>query len=67
MEIMFTFTTLLGASGTLIASGVAELILSKYGKEDLAATLKKLTFLGAYGYGLYICLQVVKTAASLFL
>lgn len=64
---MFTFTTLIGASGTLIASGVAEKILCHYGKNDLAITLQKMTFLGAYGYGLYICFQVVKTAISLFL
>lgn len=64
---MFTFTTLLGASGTLIASGIAEKVLSRYGKDDLAETLKKLTFLGAYGYGLYVCFKVVTTAASLFL
>jgi hypothetical protein len=64
---MFTFTTLLSASGTLIVSGIAESLLSRYGKEDLANTLKKLTFLGAYGYGLYICVKVVQTAASIFL
>jgi hypothetical protein len=64
---MFTFTTLLGASGTLIASGVAGKILSHYGKEDLSKTLHVLTYLGAYGYGLYICFKVVQVAASTFL
>ena len=64
---MFTFTTLLGASGTLIVSGVVDAILCKKGKEDLAETLRKLTYLGAYGYGLYVCFKVVTTAACLFL
>jgi hypothetical protein len=64
---MFTFATVLGASGTLIASGVAGTILSHYGKSDLAETLSTLTNLGAYGYGLYIAYQVVRVAASAFL
>jgi hypothetical protein len=64
---MFTFATLLGASGTLIASGIAETILFKKGKEDLAETLNKLTYLGVYGYGLYICFKVIVTAARTFL
>ena len=64
---MFTFTTVLGASGTLIASGVAGKLLSHYGKNDLAETLSVLTNLGAYGYGLYLAVQVVRVAASAFL
>jgi hypothetical protein len=64
---MFTFTTVLGASGTLIASGVAGKILSYYGKADLAETLHTMTHLGAYGYGLYICFKVVRMAAGVFL
>ena len=64
---MFTFTTLLGASGTLIASGIADKLLCKYGKEGLAETLHKLTYFGAFGYGIYICVEVVRLAASLFL
>jgi hypothetical protein len=64
---MFTFTTLLGASSTLIVSGVADKLLCKYGKEGLAETLRKLTYLGAFGYGLFICVRVVQLAASLFL
>jgi len=64
---MFTFTTVLGASGTLIASGVASSILSHYGKGDLAETLHTLTHLGAYGYGLYVCYKVVQVAARVFL
>lgn len=64
---MFTFTTLIGASGTLIASGIADRILCRYGKESLAETLRKLTFLGVYGYGLYMSFKVVQVAASLFL
>ena len=64
---MFTFTTLLGASGTLIASGVADKLLCKYGKENLAETLRTVTYFGAYGYGIYICVRVIQVAASLFL
>jgi hypothetical protein len=64
---MFTFATVLGASGTLIASGVAGSILSHYGKSDLAETLSTLTNLGAYGYGLYIAFKVVRVAANVFL
>jgi hypothetical protein len=64
---MFTFTTVLGASGTLIASGITGKILSHYGKGDLAETLHTLTYLGAYGYGLYICFKVVRVAAGVFL
>jgi hypothetical protein len=64
---MITATTLLGASGTLIASGVAHKILSHYGKEDLANTLHTLTHFGVYGYGLYLCAKVVQTAARIFL
>jgi hypothetical protein len=64
---MFTFTTLLGASGTLIASGIADKILCHYGKEGLAETLHRLTYLGAFGYGIYICVKVIQTAAGLFL
>jgi hypothetical protein len=64
---MFTFTTLLGASSTLIVSGVVDKLLCKYGKEGLAETLRKLTFLGAFGYGLFLCVRVVQLAAGLFL
>lgn len=64
---MFTFATVLGASGTLIASATADLLLSHYGKQDLAETLRTMTHLGAYGYGLYVCFKVVKLAASSFL
>lgn len=64
---MFTFATVLGASGTLIASATAGKILSHYGKEDLAKTLNILTHLGAYGYGIYMCVKVIQTAAGLFL
>jgi hypothetical protein len=64
---MFTFATVLGASGTLIASGVAGKMLSHYGKSDLAETLHTLTYLGAYGYGLYLAVQVVRVAANAFL
>ena len=64
---MFTFTTLLGASGTLIASGIAEKMLYKNGKEDLAETLHTFTFLGAYGYALYVSFKVVQLAARTFI
>jgi hypothetical protein len=64
---MFTFATVLGASGTLIVSGVAGKVLSHYGKGDLAETLHTMTHLGAYGYGLYICYKVVQVAARAFL
>lgn len=64
---MLTFTTVLGASGTLIASGVAGKLLSYYGKSDLAETLHTMTYLGAYGYGLYLCVKVVRVAAGIFL
>lgn len=64
---MITFTTVLGVSGTLIASGVGELILKYKGKEELAETLKILTSLGAYGYGLYWCFELIQKAAMLFL
>jgi hypothetical protein len=64
---MFTFTTFLCASGTLVVSGVADNLLCKYGKETLAETLRKLTYFSAYGYGIYICVEVVLKAASLFL
>jgi hypothetical protein len=67
MEIMFTFATMLGASGTLIASGVAEKILLRYGKEDLATTLRTVTYFSAFGYGIYICIKVVQVAAGTFL
>jgi hypothetical protein len=64
---MFTFATVLGASGTLIASGVASKILLRYGKEDLANTLGVITHLSAFGYGIYICVKVIQVAASTFL
>lgn len=64
---MFTFATVLGASGTLIASAAVDQILSHYGKTDLAETLRTMTHLGAYGYGLYICFKVVQLAAGTFL
>jgi hypothetical protein len=64
---MLTFTTVLGASGTLIASGVASKILSRYGKEDLATTLNVITHMSAYGYGIYLCIKVVRLAAGMFL
>lgn len=64
---MLTFTTVLGASGTLIASGVAEKILLRYGKEDLATTLRTITYLSAFGYGIYLCVKVVQLAAGTFL
>jgi hypothetical protein len=64
---MFTFSTLLGASSTLIVSGVADKLLCKYGKEGLAETLRKLTYLGAFGYGMYLCVRVIQVAAGLFL
>ena len=64
---MLTFTTVLGASGTLIASGVASKILSKYGKEDLATTLGIITHCSAFAYGIYLCVKVVQLAASTFL
>jgi hypothetical protein len=64
---MITAATLLGASGTLIISGVVNKILSHYGKEDLANTLHTLTHFGVYGYGLYLCAKVIQTAARLFL
>ena len=64
---MLTFTTVIGASGTLIASGIAGSILSHYNKNDLAETLHTLTYLSAYGYGLYVCYKVVRLAAGIFL
>ena len=64
---MLTFTTLIGASGTLIASGIADKILCRYGKEGLAETLHTLTYLGAYGYGLYLVFKVMVLAAKVFL
>jgi hypothetical protein len=64
---MLTFTTVLGASGTLIASATAGKILSHYGKEELATTLNVLTYFGAYGYGIYLCFKVVRLAAGTFL
>ena len=64
---MITFTTVLGASGTLIASGIADRILCRYGKEGLAETLHTLTYLGAYGYGLYLVFRVITLAATTFL
>lgn len=64
---MFTFATVIGASGTLIASGVADAVLRHYNKGDLAETLGILTRLGAFGYGLYIAGKVVLYASSLFL
>lgn len=64
---MITITTVLGASGTLIASGVAGKILSHYNKEELANTLQTLTYFSAYGYGLYLCVKVVSLAAKVFL
>jgi hypothetical protein len=64
---MFTFTTILSASGTLIVSGIAGKVLSHYGKSDLAETLHSITYLSAYGYGLYISYKVVSLAAKVFL
>ena len=64
---MLTFTTVLGASGTLIASAAAGKILSHYGKEDLAKTLNILTHAGAYSYGIYLCIKVIRLAAGTFL
>lgn len=64
---MVTFTTVIGVGGTLIASGIGELVLRYKGKEDLAETLKFITSASAYGYGLYWAFQVVQKAAILFL
>jgi hypothetical protein len=51
----------------LIASGIAGKVLSHYGKSDLAETLHSITYLSAYGYGLYISYKVVSLAAKVFL
>ena len=64
---MITFTTVLGASGTLIASGIADKILNHYGKNDLAETLRVLTHMGAVGYGAYFVLNVLVLASHTFL
>lgn len=64
---MITFTTVIGVGGTLIASGVGEIILKYKGKDELATTLKALTFLGVYGYSLYWVFELLQKAAMLFL
>lgn len=64
---MFTFTTLVGASATLIASGVADKILRHYEKSNLAETLTTLTHVSALGYGAYFVIQLVKASAFVFL
>lgn len=64
---MITFTTVVGVGGTLIASGVGELILKYKGKDELASTLRFLTNSAAYGYGLYWAFELLQKAAMLFL
>jgi hypothetical protein len=63
----FTFATVIGASGTLIASGVADTILRHYNKVDLAETLGTLTKLGAFTYGVLMAGKVIFYTAALFL
>jgi hypothetical protein len=64
---MFTFTTLAFASGTLIASGVADRILVHKGKADLAETLRLLTHAGALGYTAYFFVKLIQSSAMMFL
>lgn len=64
---MFTFTTFAGAAGTIILSSVADKILRHYGKSNLAETLGYLTHAGAFGYGAYLVVQLLTTAARTFL
>lgn len=64
---MFTFTTLVGASATLIISSVADKVLRHYEKSHLAETLTVLTHAGALGYGAYFVVKLIQTSAGLFL
>jgi hypothetical protein len=64
---MFTFTTLVCASGTLIASSVADRILVSKGKQDLAETLQLLTHMGAVGYTAYFFIKLIQSSAIMFL